>query len=472
VRAGLGMPKQLARIGGMTILEHTVKAVAASPHIDEVIVMMEPDHVEPVIELISSGKYPKLTSVYAGGKTRNETTMLALSKLGDEEVKVLFHDAVRPFVDNRILKDCVDALDTYAAVDTAIPTADTIIELSDDSTIAEVPTRDSLRRGQTPQGFLLSTIRAAYALASEDPNMTATDDCTIVLRYLPDVPIAVVDGSSENMKITEGIDLFIADKLFQLKSSDAAGLDSEERERALADKTVVVFGGSDGIGKSISEAATRFGANVFPFSRSTTGTHVEKRDQVAKALREVSAQSGRIDFVVNCAGVLDICTIEELSSESLEHTLQVNLLAPVIIAQESLPYLKASRGQLLYFTSSSYTRGRANYGLYSATKAATVNLTQSLADEWLEYGVRVNCINPERTKTGMRLQAFGPEPEGSLLTPEQVALASIDTLISKYTGQVIDVRRPGSSTIVKTTPTAPVATKTPTGRALEVVQTA
>ncbi len=442
VRAGLGMPKQLARIAGKTIIEHTIEAVNGSPDVDEVIVMMEPDHMDPIIEIRDSGKYAKLTSVFAGGASRNDTTQLALDQLGDGEKKVLFHDAVRPFVDHRILKDCVDALDTYAAVDTAIATADTIIEVGGEhGVIVDVPVRDTLRRGQTPQGFLLSTIRAAYEIAAKDPHLAATDDCTIVLRYLPDVPIAVVNGSAENMKITEGIDVFVADKLFQLKSADPAGLDPTEREEAMAGKTLVVFGGSDGIGRSISEAALLYGANVFSFSRSSTNTHVQNRDDVHAALKEVHGQTGSIDYVVNSAGVLELGSLEDTAHAAVEQSIAINLLAPIIIAQESLPFLKKTSGQLLFFTSSSYTRGRANYGVYSATKAATVNLSQSLAEEWVEHGVRVNCINPERTKTSMRIQAFGHEPDGSLLAPEQVALASIDTLISDITGQVIDVRR-------------------------------
>lgn len=442
VRAGLGMPKQLARIAGKSIIEHTIEAVHGSPVVDEIVVMMEPDHLGAIHDLTATGKYPKLTTVLAGGSTRNETTQLALAHFDDTELKVLFHDAVRPFVNHRILKDCVDALDSHAAVDTAIPSADTIIEVADGGDlITDVPIRDHLRRGQTPQGFLLSTIRAAYLIADSDPHFVATDDCSVVLRYTPDVPIFVVAGSDENMKITQGIDVFIADKLFQLKSADPAGFESTFREKEMLGKTVVVFGGSSGIGLSIFEAAQLYGADVFAFSRSTTDTHVENHKDVALALSEVFEQSGRIDYVVNTAGVLEVGSVEDFSQEAVENILDVNLLGPIIIARAALPHLKRSRGQLLYFTSSSYTRGRANYGMYSATKAATVNLTQSLAEEWQEHGVRVNCINPERTRTAMRVQAFGAEPEDTLLTPEQVALASIDALISDITGQVIDVRR-------------------------------
>src|SRR3954449_1515068 len=94
---------------------------------------------------------------------------------------------------------------------------------------------------------------------------------------------------------------------------------------------------------------------------------------------------------------------------------EVNYLAPVFIAQAFHRPLRESRGSLLLFTSSSYTRGRGSYSLYSSAKAATVNLTQALADEWATDGIRVNCINPERTATPMRTRAFGAEPPESLL---------------------------------------------------------
>ena len=70
-----------------------------------------------------------------------------------------------------------------------------------------------------------------------------------------------------------------------------------------------------------------------------------------------------------------------------------------------------------------------------------VNLTQALADEWAGDGVRVNCINPERTGTPMRTKAFGEEPPESLLDSVEVARRSLDMLISGETGQIIDIRK-------------------------------
>jgi 2-C-methyl-D-erythritol 4-phosphate cytidylyltransferase len=208
----------------------------------------------------------------------------------------------------------------------------------------------------------------------------------------------------------------------------------------LEGKTLVVFGGSYGIGAEIADAARRFGAVVYSFSRSQTGTAVQDMASVQEALDRAYKESGRIDYVVVTAGVLHRSALTESSEQVVRESIDVNLTGPVFIAQASAHYLSETKGQLLLFTSSSYTRGRAGYSLYSCTKAALVNLTQALAEEWEPIGIRVNCINPERTSTPMRTSAFGVEPPETLLSARTVALSSIDALISNETGQVMDVR--------------------------------
>ncbi len=177
------------------------------------------------------------------------------------------------------------------------------------------------------------------------------------------------------------------------------------------------------------------------FSRSSTNTHVQRRGDIVAACREVLAETGRIDFVVNTAGVLPRGELSESTEETIYAATEVNYLAPIFIAQEFYPHLAATQGSLLLFTSSSYTRGRSGYSLYSSAKAAVVNLTQALADEWTGVGVRVNCVNPERTGTPMRTKAFGDEPPGTLLSSTEVARQSLDVLLSGQTGHVIDIRR-------------------------------
>jgi 2-C-methyl-D-erythritol 4-phosphate cytidylyltransferase len=445
-RVGLDIPKQLIKVAGKTLLEHTLVALHEHPDVDEVVVMMAPGHTDAVREMTRGGRYPKVTEILEGGDTRNATTQRAIDHLlataGGADVRILLHDAVRPLVTPRIIGECFEALRTYPAVDVAIPSADTIIEVSEDNTIRSIPPRATLRRGQTPQAFRLDVLAAAYERAAADPDFTATDDCTVVLRYLPDQPITVVHGDERNMKVTEPIDVFIADKLFQLTGIDLPRAKTEEGYReALAGKTMVVFGGSYGIGADIAELAASYGAHVVTFSRSTTNTDVGRRADIAAAAKKALEVTGTVDFVVNTAGVLPRGALLETTEETVYSATEINYLAPIFIAQEFFPHLAASKGALLLFTSSSYTRGRSGYSLYSSAKAATVNLTQALADEWAGAGVRVNCINPERTATPMRAKAFGEEAPGTLLDSQTVARTSVDVLVSDQSGHVYDVRK-------------------------------
>ena len=441
-RIGLGKPKQLLKVAGRTVIEHTIEALNSCPEVDEIVVVMAAQWRTELEQLLRGRPSArKVTSLIAGGADRNASTVAALAALGDDECNVLMHDAVRPLLPPEVVTACVSALRTHRAVDVAIPSADTIVRVDEHDNVVEIPDRSRLRRGQTPQGFRLSVIRRAYELAAADPGFRATDDCGVVLRYLPEVPIHVIDGSDRNMKVTYPIDLFLLDKLFQLGSRSTESHSLAELRSMLAGRTVAVFGGSSGIGRDVVRFAERAGCHVHAFSRSTTGTHVERPADVEQALHQAAASSGQVDAVVLTAAQLTTGPLAAMSDEQVLGQVGVNFLGPVTVARASAKYLAASGGHLVLFTSSAYTRGRADYALYSATKAAVVNLAQALADEWSDAGIRVNVVNPERTHTPMRVQAFGPEPLDDLLDSETVAAAVLDLLASDLTGQVVDVRR-------------------------------
>ena len=203
---------------------------------------------------------------------------------------------------------------------------------------------------------------------------------------------------------------------------------------------MIVFGGNSGIGAEIVAMAQQYGAKVFSFSRSATGTDISNRDQVQKAFAEVYEKTHRIDYVVNSAAILSKEPLMTMAVETIDTLIKTNYNGMINVSMAAYPYLRESQGQLLLYTSSSYTRGRAFYSLYSSTKAAVVNFMQAIAQEWDGDRIRVNVINPERTKTPMRVQNFGVEPDNTLLSAYEVAEASVQTLLSDFTGQVIDVK--------------------------------
>jgi ribitol-5-phosphate 2-dehydrogenase (NADP+) / D-ribitol-5-phosphate cytidylyltransferase len=216
-RFGTHLPKQLLPLAGRALIEHSVTAFEQAPGVDAILVVMTAGHIGQLTDVLSGNGYRKLTKVIVGGRTRVESTWRAIEELGNTECDVLFHDAARPLVDQPVIAGCVAALAGHRAVGVAVPSSDTIAVVSG-GVIAGMPRRDSLVRCQTPQGFRLSVIRKAHELAAADPrfsDLPATDDCGIVLRYLPEEKVHIVPGSERNIKITYPRDLAIAEALLR-----------------------------------------------------------------------------------------------------------------------------------------------------------------------------------------------------------------------------------------------------------------
>jgi 2-C-methyl-D-erythritol 4-phosphate cytidylyltransferase len=213
-RFGGDRPKQLPVRAGRTLLEHCVAAFDAAPGVDEVLVVIAADLVRQT--QASLGRYGKLAGVIAGGMARSDSTRQAIAALrglvpAGADASVLLHDAARPLVDQRIIADCVAALATWSAIGVVVPSTDTIVEVAG-GVLGQVLPRESLARCQTPQGFRLSVIAAAHDQAAADPDFGgATDDCGVVRRYLPGVPIGAVTGSERNIKVTYPGDLELAE---------------------------------------------------------------------------------------------------------------------------------------------------------------------------------------------------------------------------------------------------------------------
>jgi 2-C-methyl-D-erythritol 4-phosphate cytidylyltransferase len=223
-RLGAGMPKQLLTLGGQTLVERCVATFDQAPGVDEVLVVMARGYTEQVKAMLADGGYQKVTDVIEGGATRPDSTRVALAAIagpaaggaagggGGGDCGVLLHDAARPLVDQQIITDCVAALEVYEAAGVAVPTSDTIV-ITENGVMRSVPRRETLFRCQTPQCFRLSVIARAHELAAADPDFAPTDDCGVVLRYLPGVDVHIVPGSERNIKITYPQDLAVAEAL-------------------------------------------------------------------------------------------------------------------------------------------------------------------------------------------------------------------------------------------------------------------
>ncbi|MBB2295122.1 MULTISPECIES: SDR family NAD(P)-dependent oxidoreductase [unclassified Escherichia] len=442
-RFGGQQPKQFTKLAGRAVIEYTIDAFERAEAIDEIIIVSQPHYIDMMWDYVKKNQWSKVKKIFNAGTERFDSTYSAIEGLDSESdnCNILFHDAVRPLVSESIINNCIESLNIFDAVDVVIPSSDTLVEVYDDGCISNIPNRSRMRRGQTPQGFKLGIIKQAYKKAIIEKIGNFTCDCGVVRSMLPGVRVATVMGSEANMKVTQPIDLFIIEKLLQ--DSNKLSYRNDDDLKFMANKNVVIFGGSSGIGEEIKKAAILLNANVEIASRRVNNIDISNLNDVEHFLEMVSNKLGSIDYIINTAGILIKKPIDVLADDEIYDLININYTGAVNIAKAGKKYLKRTSGMLLNFTSSSYTRGRAYYALYSSSKAAIVNFTQAIAEEWGEENIKVNCINPERTATPMRITNFGMEPTESLLDPRDVALTSLKVLGMNKTGLIIDIRKDG-----------------------------
>ena len=293
-RFGSARPKQFTLVAGRTVLEHSIAAFEQSEEINEIGIVVHPDHLDEVRDLLRQQPHPKVTQVVAGGKERQDSTLNGLRAFLREDgtlknpvereeksttsppnsavcapaglssgkspqatekspllsaensehsaetpqlfadnpqsatanrehsddnpqlstdnhpaVRILIHDAVRPGVSLSLIGRVCAALRSHAVANVVLPVVDTLIEVDADGRMHRVPNRALLRRVQTPQGFHAPVLFEAYRRALADPNFRATDDCSVVFRYCPEIDIALVPGEERNLKLTYPEDLTV-----------------------------------------------------------------------------------------------------------------------------------------------------------------------------------------------------------------------------------------------------------------------
>ena len=217
-RFGSALPKQFLPLAGKTVIEYSVGAFEKCDAIDEIAVVMHPDYLPQMQAIIDRNGWQKVRKLLPGGAERYLSTLAALNAYeGRSDLNLIFHDAARPAVSQRIINETVTALQTHPAVAVAIPATDTVFEVTDDGNfITAIPARKRLRCAQTPQAFHIDIIREAYRKALKDKDFTSTDDCGVLLRYCPEVPIFIVPGDVSNMKLTYPSDTTLLEKTLTL----------------------------------------------------------------------------------------------------------------------------------------------------------------------------------------------------------------------------------------------------------------
>ena len=209
------LPKQFLMLGDKPIIIHTIEQFLISPLIEKVIVAVPKVWITHTKDIIN--KYCSLNiediEVIEGGKDRNETVMNVFNYIdknydSNKDTVVVTHDAVRPFITQRIIKDNIEECLKYGATDTVVPAFDTIVESKDGKTISNIPVRSEMYQGQTPQSFKLKEfIKINNSLTKEEKSIL-TDACKVYT--IKNKKVGLVMGESFNIKITTKHDLKMA----------------------------------------------------------------------------------------------------------------------------------------------------------------------------------------------------------------------------------------------------------------------
>ncbi len=205
------IPKQFVEICGKTILERTIEIFEKNNAITSIILVITPEYKTQALELIKNNCYKKIVNVLSGGKTRKESSYIGISAIEENDANVFIHDCARPFLSQSILNKCIKALTFNDAVDVAVKSTDTILQVKD-GFIENIPERKSLMRSQTPQCFKLSLIKKAHELSKNDTDFT--DDCGLVIKHNL-AKIFIVEGEETNIKITYSSDKVIAENVIK-----------------------------------------------------------------------------------------------------------------------------------------------------------------------------------------------------------------------------------------------------------------
>ena len=198
--------KQFYKFRGISPLEHLITSVSNSPSINSITLVINKDDKEEIKGF--KMKYPKLNTVVSGGNTRQKSVFIALKNIRKKRIKtrndiVLIHDAARPFLENRIIENCILHLKKYDGVFPALNTDDTLRNKKNLNTYD----RDIIISSQTPQAFKFDKIYIAYKQAKGD----YSDDVAIANEF--GLRLKKIEGQKLNFKITNPSDIVIYEKL-------------------------------------------------------------------------------------------------------------------------------------------------------------------------------------------------------------------------------------------------------------------
>lgn len=213
-RMGSKVKKQFIEIAGKEVIAHAIEVFNSMEEVDEIVVVTGEAEIEYVREEICNKyDFDKVIDVVAGGKERQDSVWSGICHISEDSKYVMIHDGARPFVEQGIIRKCLNKAKEKRASIVAVPVKDTIKKCNiETSVVEETPDRSTLWSVQTPQIFDTELIKRAHRDA-KDKNFYGTDDSSLV-EAIGEV-VYITEGNYNNIKITTPEDLLIGEKILE-----------------------------------------------------------------------------------------------------------------------------------------------------------------------------------------------------------------------------------------------------------------
>lgn len=213
------LPKQFLNLDNKPILIHTVEKFILVDEFEKIIIATPKQWITHTKDILKLYKiYDERVEIIEGGSDRNETIMNIISfiesvrDIEDDDI-IVTHDAVRPFLTYRIIKENIEGALNYGSVDTVIKAIDTIVTSQDNNVIESIPLRNNMYQGQTPQSFKINLLKESYNALPDNRKKILTDACKIIVETGGEVKL--VEGEVYNIKVTTPYDLKVANAIIK-----------------------------------------------------------------------------------------------------------------------------------------------------------------------------------------------------------------------------------------------------------------
>jgi len=215
----INMPKQFLTLNNVPIIIHTIEKFLLNDRFEKILVIAPKEWINHTYNILNKHiQEIDRVIVIEGGYDRNDSIMSGVKYIEDnfglnEDDIIVTHDSVRPFLTHRIIEENIEAALKFGAVDTVIEAIDTIIQSDDKDVITEIPIRDTMFQGQTPQSFNIKKLVKHYSSLLEEEKKILTDACKIFT--IKGDKVKLVKGEVFNIKITTPYDFKVAKAFIQ-----------------------------------------------------------------------------------------------------------------------------------------------------------------------------------------------------------------------------------------------------------------